>query len=218
MRCSQYFSCVENLYISNKLNYFFLECAKHRCLESRTTLIAILTVTSPIVINVPTRALLAVETKNSFVLWLANLNIKKLFINSEYRYIWQFFTCSLLLFFVSSLLSLAEYCSVMLSLRKASKQNKKRTTQKQAVIHFLPVRSVHMLWSGHQCRFEVNQIIRELKQSRQRRQQEPHKFAYLTMKNSIFARFARAFFNFAFLQSFFNYSKSLRLQNVFYLS
>ena len=37
---------------------------------------------------------------------------------------------------------------------------------------------------------------RELKQPRRRRQQKPHKFAYLTMKNSIFARFARAFFMF----------------------
>ena len=37
---------------------------------------------------------------------------------------------------------------------------------------------------------------RELKQLRRRRQQERHKFAYLTMKNSIFARFARAFFIF----------------------
>ena len=36
----------------------------------------------------------------------------------------------------------------------------------------------------------------ELKQPRRRRQQKPHKFAYLTMKNSIFARFARAFFSF----------------------
>ena len=36
--------------------------------------------------------------------------------------------------------------------------------------------------------------IRELKQPRRRRQQKPHKFAYLTMKNRIFARFARAFF------------------------
>ena len=35
---------------------------------------------------------------------------------------------------------------------------------------------------------------RELKQPRRRRQQKPHKFAYLTTKNSIFARFARAFF------------------------
>ena len=33
----------------------------------------------------------------------------------------------------------------------------------------------------------------ELRQPRQRRQQKPHKFAYLTVKNSIFARFARAF-------------------------
>ena len=35
---------------------------------------------------------------------------------------------------------------------------------------------------------------RELKQPRRRRQQKPHKFAYLTMENSIFARFARAYF------------------------
>ena len=35
---------------------------------------------------------------------------------------------------------------------------------------------------------------RELKQPRRRRQQKPHELAYLTMKNSIFARFARAFF------------------------
>ena len=39
---------------------------------------------------------------------------------------------------------------------------------------------------------------RELKQPRRRRQQKPHKFAYLTMKNSIFARFARAFFIFTY--------------------
>ena len=36
-------------------------------------------------------------------------------------------------------------------------------------------------------------VIRELKQPGRGRQQKPHKFAYLTMKNSIFARFARAF-------------------------
>ena len=36
----------------------------------------------------------------------------------------------------------------------------------------------------------------ELEQPRRRRQQKPPKFAYLTMKNSIFARFARAFFIF----------------------
>ena len=39
-------------------------------------------------------------------------------------------------------------------------------------------------------------MIRELKQPRRRRQQKPHKFAYLTMKNRIFARFARAVFIF----------------------
>ena len=41
------------------------------------TSIAILTVTSPIVINVPTRGLLAVETKDSFVLWLAKFKYQK---------------------------------------------------------------------------------------------------------------------------------------------
>ena len=38
--------------------------------------------------------------------------------------------------------------------------------------------------------------IRELKKPQRRLQQKSHKFAYLTMKNSIFARFARAFFIF----------------------
>ena len=44
--------------------------------------IAILKVTSPIVINVPTRDLLAVETKNVFALWLAKFK----FINREVTY------------------------------------------------------------------------------------------------------------------------------------
>ena len=39
--------------------------------------IAKLSMTPPIVINVPTRALLAGDTKGSFVRWLANLNIKR---------------------------------------------------------------------------------------------------------------------------------------------
>ena len=39
--------------------------------------IAILTVTSPIVINVPTRGLLPVKTKDSFVLWLAKFKYQK---------------------------------------------------------------------------------------------------------------------------------------------
>ena len=43
----------------------------------------------------------------------------------------------------------------------------------------------------------IGRSIRALKQPRRRRrQQKPHKFAYFTMKNSIFARFARAFFIF----------------------
>ena len=40
------------------------------------------------------------------------------------------------------------------------------------------------------------QNIRELKQPRRRRQRKTYKFAYLTMKNSIFALFARAYFIF----------------------
>ena len=40
---------------------------------------------------------------------------------------------------------------------------------------------------------------RELKQPRRRRQQERHKFAYSTMKNNSFTRFARAFFIFGHL-------------------
>ena len=43
---------------------------------------------------------------------------------------------------------------------------------------------------------EIPTLPIKLKQPRRRQQQEPHKFAYLTMKNSIFARFARAFFIF----------------------
>ena len=46
--------------------------------------------TSPIVINVPTRALLVGETKGSFVRWLANLNIKRnltaMFVNKYLPY------------------------------------------------------------------------------------------------------------------------------------
>ena len=37
---------------------------------------------------------------------------------------------------------------------------------------------------------------KKMSSSQLRRQQKPHRFAYLTMKNSIFARFARAFFIF----------------------
>ena len=54
----------------------------------------------------------------------------------------------------------------------------------------------HVSWESEQ-RFKLwGEDIRELKQPRRRRRQKHHKFAYLTMKNSIFARFARAFFMF----------------------
>ena len=47
-------------------------------------------VTSPIVINVPTRRLLAVETMHAIVQWLENLNIKRkmtsMFVNKKHRY------------------------------------------------------------------------------------------------------------------------------------
>ena len=52
--------------------------------------IAMFLVTSLIVINVPTRGLLAVETMTSFVQRFANLNIKRnltsVFVNKKYRY------------------------------------------------------------------------------------------------------------------------------------
>ena len=47
-------------------------------------------ITSPIVINVPTRGLLAVETIHAIVQWLENLNIKRnmtsMFVNKKHRY------------------------------------------------------------------------------------------------------------------------------------
>ena len=45
--------------------------------------------------------------------------------------------------------------------------------------------------------------FRKLKEPRQRRQQEPHKFASLTMKNNSIARFARAFLDTSLRFSFF---------------
>ena len=53
--------------------------------------IAMFLITSPIVINVPTRGLLAVETMHAIVQWLENLNIKRnmmsMFVNKKHRYI-----------------------------------------------------------------------------------------------------------------------------------
>ena len=63
------------------------------------------------------------------------------------------------------------------------------------------VTRMHMLRHKHLKAFEpgvgrVYSRIGSFKQPRGRRQQKTRKFAYLTMENSIFARFARAFFNF----------------------
>ena len=60
--------------------------------------------------------------------------------------------------------------------------------------HGLHMFALRFNWFGIWCPASV--LIRELKQPRRRRQQKPHKFAYLTMENSIFARFARAYFIF----------------------
>ena len=63
--------------------------------------------------------------------------------------------------------------------------------------------SENVIWK---CNFAFLQsIFRELKQPRRRRQQKPHKFAYLTMENSIFARFARAYFIFWHLKLTFSF-------------
>ena len=56
--------------------------------------------------------------------------------------------------------------------------------------------SVRLPGSGYstpRLRQPTNNYFRELKQLRRRQQHKPHKFAYSTMKNSIFARFAHAF-------------------------
>ena len=61
--------------------------------------IAKISMTSPIDINVPTRAFLDAETKSSFVQWLANFNIKRtltsMFVN---RYLPYVIFCSMLCF------------------------------------------------------------------------------------------------------------------------
>ena len=46
-------------------------------------------------------------------------------------------------------------------------------------------------------KFRLLRVYRELRQPRRRRRQERHKFTYLTMRNSSFARFARVIFIFA---------------------
>ena len=68
---------------------------------------------------------------------------------------------------------------------------------KTIVLHALHVQFSFLAFRRRSRSFcDVKLHIKELKQPRPRLQQKPHKFVYLTMKNSIFARFARALFIF----------------------
>ena len=68
----------------------FASLAEHLTHSNKQWQIAMFLVTSPIVIKVPTRGLLAVETMHAIVQWLANLNIKRnatsMFVNKKHRY------------------------------------------------------------------------------------------------------------------------------------
>ena len=72
--------------MSLEINWLIFEMKRLR----HFTGIAMFLVTSPIVINVPTRGLLAAETMHAIVRWLANLNIKRnmtsMFVNKKHRY------------------------------------------------------------------------------------------------------------------------------------
>ena len=80
--------------------------------------IAILTVTSPIVINVPTRGLLAVKTKDSLVLWLAKFKYQK-------TCLW---TVSIAIWGTHSTAALALYFRKVFSLKRAQVQRNKRNS------------------------------------------------------------------------------------------
>ena len=70
----------------------------------------------------------------------------------------------------------------------------KKISSTQSIVQTLQSTSqVTTLWEKWLC---STLIIRELKQPRRWQQQKPHKSAYLTMKNSIFACSARVFFIF----------------------
>ena len=93
--------------------------------------------------------------------------------------------------------------SSILTWRRATKQTTKQKNvtanstqwEKNVSWTFSWQKSLISLWEPKTTAFAV-QNIRELKQPRRRRQQKTHKFAYLTMKNSIFALFSRAYFIF----------------------
>ena len=80
--------------------------------------------------------------------------------------------------------------NMKISRRRLADSTKKRAARAARLFFFIqPIKSLI-------CAVDVAVVksLRKLKQPRRRRQQKPHKFAYLTMKNGIFARFARAFF------------------------
>ena len=74
----------------NRLNHKWYLIQSSTLFAFTAISIAKISITSPIVINVPTRALLAGETKGSFVRLLANLNIKRnltaVFVNKYHPY------------------------------------------------------------------------------------------------------------------------------------
>ena len=83
----------------------FLHCSTNNLsptvlgLFDSAIVIAMFFVTSPIVINVPIRGLLAVETMHAIVQWLANLNIKinmtSMFVNKKHRYRTRWWTVAI---------------------------------------------------------------------------------------------------------------------------
>ena len=83
----------------------FLHCSTNNLsitvlgLFDSAIVIAMFLATSPIVINVPIRRLLAVETMHAIVQWLANLNIKinmtAMFVNKKHRYRTRWWTVAI---------------------------------------------------------------------------------------------------------------------------
>ena len=83
----------------------FLHCSTNNlsptvlCLFDSAIVIAMFFVTSPIVIYVPIRGLLAVETMHAIIQWLANLNIKinmtSMFVNKKHRYRTRWWTVAI---------------------------------------------------------------------------------------------------------------------------
>ena len=114
----------------------------------------------------------------------------------------EFVLCYYLLLLFSSSVDVLHFCHVMMSsvfqffLQLVHLKN----TRYLKVCVNVGALEILMLYSdrcqGKNKPHREQEYNKELKQPRRRRQEKPHKFAYLTMKNRIFARFARAFFIF----------------------